>query len=177
MIKNQKQAALTRQELLKLEKTKAEFESNKKNYEEFEYKLGINSLNGLIDDLKNQLNSYDSLIEGNFHCLQPKSLDDIPNLLIAARLAQKLSHKELGEKLGLKEQQIQRYEATDYETAAWARISEVSRALNLMCYFEKVIIVNSENSSEDFKYPQGINKSQVDEAKERIKTHGSLIFA
>ena len=33
--------------------------------------------------------------------------------------------------MGLKEQQIQRYEATDYATAKWSRIREVADALSM----------------------------------------------
>ena len=37
----------------------------------------------------------------------------------------------LAGRVGLKEQQIQRYEATDYATAKWSRIREVAGALSM----------------------------------------------
>jgi HTH-type transcriptional regulator / antitoxin HigA len=37
----------------------------------------------------------------------------------------------LADRLGLKEQQIQRYEATDYASASLARVIEISEALGL----------------------------------------------
>ena len=48
----------------------------------------------------------------------------------------------MGELIGVKEQQIQRYEATDYETASFERIIEISIALNLNLKFEKNIVMN-----------------------------------
>ena len=59
------------------------------------------------------------------------SIEALPLALIKARIAAKLSQKELAERLGLKEQQIQRYEATEYASANMARVIEVSQALGV----------------------------------------------
>ena len=56
---------------------------------------------------------------------------ELPSILIKARIAQGLRQKDLAERLGLNEHQIQRYEATDYATASLARIKEVANALGL----------------------------------------------
>jgi transcriptional regulator with XRE-family HTH domain len=50
--------------------------------------------------------------------------------LIRARISAGLSQRELAARLGLKEQQIQRYEATNYETASLRRVLEIAAALN-----------------------------------------------
>ena len=54
---------------------------------------------------------------------------ELPTVLIKARIAQGLSQKDLAERLGLQEQQIQRYEATEYASASLTRIKEVVSAL------------------------------------------------
>ena len=56
---------------------------------------------------------------------------DLPAVLIKARIAQGLSQKDLADRIGLKEQQIHRYEATDYTSASLARIKDVIRALGV----------------------------------------------
>ena len=56
-------------------------------------------------------------------------VNELATVLIKARVAQGLSQRDLAERLGLKEQQIQRYEATDYASASLARIKEVVSAL------------------------------------------------
>ena len=56
---------------------------------------------------------------------------DLPAILIKARIARGLSQKDLAERVGLKEQQIQRYETTDYTTANLARIKEVVNAFSV----------------------------------------------
>lgn len=56
-------------------------------------------------------------------------LENIPEMLIEERLRLNLTQKQLAEKLGLKEQQIQRYEASRYQTASLRRLKEVANAL------------------------------------------------
>ena len=55
----------------------------------------------------------------------------LPALLIRARIARGLSQRELADLMGLKKQQIQRDEATDYATAKWSRIREVADVLSM----------------------------------------------
>ena len=89
------------------------------------------ALSSQIADLKEELREYEALKAGLFQLDQLKTVAELPTLLIKARIAQGLSQKELAERLGLKEQQIQRYEATDYASARLARIKEVAGALGI----------------------------------------------
>ncbi len=59
------------------------------------------------------------------------SFEEFSRTLIQARIASGLSQKDLAERLGLKEQQIQRYEATEYASASVERVGAVIRALGL----------------------------------------------
>ena len=142
MIKNQKQVGIKNARLEELIKEKQIFDEQHKDKTSAKYRLGIKSINSLIEEIQNDIQVYEGLVKGNFNILQAKSINELPNVLIAARLAQKISQKELGELIGVKEQQIQRYEATDYETASFARIIEISIALNLNLKFEKNIVMN-----------------------------------
>lgn len=176
MIKNQKQASITKSKLADLIKAKAELESKKTDFSTLEYELAENSFNGLIEDLEIQIKTYESLINGNFHCLKPKNLQDIPKILIAARLAQKLSQKDLADIIGIQEQQVQRYEATDFEGASWVRIVEFSIALNLQLFFEKIIIINTQPFDDIFEYPKEYTSQEILEVEEKFKRQHSLIF-
>ena len=93
MIKNQKQASITKSKLTELRIAKKELALRKTQYQPAEYELAENAINGFIEDIENQIQTYDALVGGNFHCLKPKNIEDIPNILIAARLSQKISHK------------------------------------------------------------------------------------
>lgn len=92
-----------------------------------------------LADLREQLTEYDALRTRKRPVLRLKSFDEFPRALIQARIATGMSQKELAKKLGLKEQQVQRYEATDYASASLTRVSEVIRALGLKVREEIVL--------------------------------------
>lgn len=172
MIKNHKQAESTRRKIVELKEALKEFEAETTNKNSAKYRLGINSFGGLIKDLEEQIDAYESLVSGKFFCKKPVSLENISDILVSARLAQDLTHKSLGEKLGLKEQQIQRYEATDYETASLSKVIEVAMALNLKFYFERILILNGKS----FDYPENYSTEKIKSASEKVKKQGLLAF-
>ncbi len=60
--------------------------------------------------------------------------------LIKARIARKLTHKALAERMQLAEQQVQRDEATFYEGASIRRLQDVANALNLRISAEVITL-------------------------------------
>ncbi len=84
-----------------------------------------------IETLEGEIRDYEALRDGQPHAFHLDSFDELPRTLIRARIAAGLSQKDLAARLGLKEQQIQRYEATEYASASMARVSAVIRALGL----------------------------------------------
>src|SRR6266850_8133352 len=83
------------------------------------------ALRSQLDDLREELRAYERLRSGKPVTLIGGSFADLPRLLIQARIARGLSQKELAGRLGMKEQQLQRYEATDYSSASIARLHQV----------------------------------------------------
>src|SRR3979409_218180 len=63
------------------------------------------------DDLNSLVDAYDSAKNVNYTELKRRAGNDPGLSLIIGRIARGLTQKELARKLGLKEQQIQRYEA------------------------------------------------------------------
>lgn len=59
------------------------------------------------------------------------SISELSEALCEARIARGLTQKELGELLGVHEQQIQRYEANDYKQCSWRRVIEICDALDV----------------------------------------------
>lgn len=171
MIKNQKQATLTKERLEQLLHDKATFEASANERGPAELLIGLNSFDALIKDLSVEIEEYNGLTRGNLHIIEARTLDDTAKLLIGARIAQKISHRELAERIGIKEQQIQRYEATDYESASLSRISEIATALDLKCYYEKIIIICNETS---FELPDDLSPDSVADAQSQIKKRGTL---
>ena len=97
------------------------------------------ALRSQIADLHEQLAEYETLRDQTPQALILESFEEFPQALIKARIAAGISQKELAKRLGLKEQQIQRYEATEYASASLARVADVVRALRLTVREEIVL--------------------------------------
>ena len=87
------------------------------------------ALSSQIADMEGEMREYESLKAGKFRLDSLGAIANLPDTLIKARIARGLSQKDLADRVGLKEQQIQRYEASDYASASLARIKEVASAL------------------------------------------------
>ncbi len=94
-------------------------------------KAQLDALESESEVLSEQLREYEALKAGSVRNLEAASLSELPGLLIKARIALGLSQRQLAERMRLKEQQIQRYEAEDYTSASLRRLIEVSDALGL----------------------------------------------
>ncbi|MCC6368144.1 MAG: helix-turn-helix domain-containing protein [Bryobacterales bacterium] len=94
-------------------------------------KLELDGLKSQLQDLKTELQEYEALRSGKRTSIALDSIEELPKTLIKARIAAGLSQEELAGKLGLKPQQVQRYEATDYQSASMERINQVVRVLGI----------------------------------------------
>jgi len=93
--------------------------------------LEFDAVEGQVDELHSQMREYDDLRQGRAPVGGLLTLDDLPRLLVRARIAAGLSQRVLAERLGLKEQQIQRYEATAYASASLSRLRQVASLLGI----------------------------------------------
>jgi len=89
------------------------------------------SLVGQLTELDAQVHEYEQLLAGQLAVVRVSSLSDLPDALVRARIAAGLSQRQLAERLGMKEQQIQRYEADGYAGASLNRMREVMDALGV----------------------------------------------
>lgn len=89
------------------------------------------ALAGQLGELEAEVIHYQKLQSGEVRRLPLATISDMGVRLIEARIVQGLSQKELGDRLGMKEQQIQRYEQECYLTANLTRCAEVAEALGI----------------------------------------------
>ncbi len=91
----------------------------------------IDALKSQVADIESEMAEYDLLKSGQVSFSKTYALEELPRVLVQARIASGMSQTDLAEKLNMKPQQVQRYEATDYMGASLARLIEVSRALGV----------------------------------------------
>jgi HTH-type transcriptional regulator/antitoxin HigA len=78
-----------------------------------------------------QLQEYETLKSGSVEILKASTLQELPTILIKARIVKGWSQRQLADTIGVKEQQIQRYEAEEYASANLRRLEDVAIALGL----------------------------------------------
>lgn len=134
MIKNERQYRITRIQAEKfahaLEKLKAE-DRGHGDVHPLLLKAQEEALQSQLTDLQAELKEYERLQAGDFEFQELLLSTELPRALIRARIAKGWSQKDLAQRLGLKEQQVQRYEATEYESASMSRVLEVVKALSV----------------------------------------------
>lgn len=91
----------------------------------------IDGMESQLRDLEREIDDYEAVKSGERRDLEFTSLVDLPEMLILARIASHMTQAELAGKLGIHEQQVQRYEATAYSGASLTRLVETADALGL----------------------------------------------
>jgi HTH-type transcriptional regulator / antitoxin HipB len=62
------------------------------------------------------------------------SLHELPIALIEARIAARLTQRQLAERIGVAEQQVQRWEANDYSGVGLDRLQSIADALGVQIH-------------------------------------------
>lgn len=106
------------------------------------------SLKCTLEEMRSKIAEYEALKASTTLVVEDIDLEHLPLSLIKARIARRWTQRDLAEQLGLKEQQIQRYEADEYAGASLTRLIEVANALNL-----EVSIRATSRSAENLKRP------------------------
>ncbi len=127
MIKNERQYRITKAQAAKFADALGDVPS-REGVDPLLAELEANALRSQMNELQHQLEEYETLRSGKCGVISVESFDELPQALVQSRIAMGLSQKELAERLGMKEQQLQRYESTDYQSASMARLREVVEA-------------------------------------------------
>lgn len=130
MISNERQYRITKARLEEFERGLSALEKTPQEDKAWQA-VQRDAISGQLEDLKRDVREYESLQTRGLGALEVLSFEDLPIALVQARIASGLTQRELADKLRLKEQQIQRYEATGYSSASLERVREVIDALGL----------------------------------------------
>jgi HTH-type transcriptional regulator / antitoxin HipB len=131
MIQNERQYRITQTKLKEFEQELAAIDPQDPNLHPRQIVGWTNSYNLSIRQLKQEIAEYEQLKSGNIFTFVLGSLNDLPITLIKARIATGMTQKELAEKIGVQEQQIQRYESNHYSSASFERLRSIADALKI----------------------------------------------
>ncbi|KYC37166.1 DNA-binding protein [Scytonema hofmannii PCC 7110] len=135
MIKNDQQLRNTKEWLQRFEQSVAELDNNDTLKADLtRWKLHRDSYQSQVDELKEKIAEYEALVNHDYLkpiVLKINEINHLPQILIKARMAAKLSQKELADLAGLTEEQIKLYEDKDYEGASFLDVLAVFDALEI----------------------------------------------
>lgn len=107
-----------------------------------------NGIESQLETILEEIKEYEQLKTKEISIIEINSFDELADGLIKARIASKLSQKQLADRLGIKEQQIQRYEAERYSSASYQRLRDIAKALGIQIRNDILMPITPSNFEE-----------------------------
>jgi HTH-type transcriptional regulator/antitoxin HigA len=89
------------------------------------------ALKSQLEEMTADIEEYEALKGGKVTEFEAPSLDDLPVLLVKARIARGITQKGLADRLHVKEQQVQRWESNDFQGASIETLKATADALGV----------------------------------------------
>lgn len=131
MITNEVQYRATKAHLDRFDEAAANIESRPGKRTKLK-QLELDAVRSQVDDFRVELADFDRLRGGALLTFDAASLEELSTVLVKARTARGWTQRQFAEKLGVAEQQIQRYEANDYRSTSLARLCDIANALGVV---------------------------------------------
>ncbi|MDE0343954.1 MAG: helix-turn-helix transcriptional regulator [Deltaproteobacteria bacterium] len=135
MITNERQYRITRKKAADFVRVIEDFDaasSERTNVHPRLLRAELDAMRSQLADLREELKEYEQLKSADPSEISVDSIEELADGLIKARISSGLSQRALAKRLEIKEQQVQRYEATRYGSASYQRLCEISRALGII---------------------------------------------
>lgn len=118
----------------------------------------LDQMRSEYDVLIGQLHEYDELSSGNFEDFGEASFEELPLVLIRARIARNWTQKEFAEKLDIKQQQVQRYESELYSSCKYSTLVRISKVLGLVIKESAALSNNLTQLMDGFPFNEVFNR-------------------
>ena len=131
MIANEREYRITKAAAKKFEVALKNFDESPATHQKAHPRLIRAEKEGIASQLatlRRELREYERLHSGRVR-ISLREVEQLPRKLVRARIAAGLTQEALAEKLGLKRQQIQRYEASEYASASLTTIRQIAQAI------------------------------------------------
>jgi DNA-binding Xre family transcriptional regulator len=133
VITNEREYRITKAELTRFEESQIAYDARElsPNVDSRMHQVMHDALGSEIEALRRQIDHYEQLRDGRITGREITSLRELPTALIEARIAARLTQRQLAERVGVAEQQIQRWEANDYSGVNLDRLQSIADALDV----------------------------------------------
>ena len=138
MIGNEKQYKISKKRLAEVQLKISEVSADATNGA-LRNKLLLASLNNQLTGLQKEIRQYELLKRRKKVAAKARPLDQLPQLITEYKIASGLTQKELSQKLGMKEQQLQRYEANRFKGISFDNLLQLVSAMDVQLEIRPVL--------------------------------------
>jgi DNA-binding XRE family transcriptional regulator len=133
MIQNERQYRITKSWIARFEESRIAYAAHElsPDVDPGMHKLMDDAIASEIETLQGQIDHYEQLRDGHITGREITSLKELHTALIEARIAARLTQRQLAERIGVAEQQVQRWEANGYTGVNLDRLQNIADALGV----------------------------------------------
>ena len=129
MIKNEKQYKITQKKLGGISRRIAELQQDDPTA--IANELVLISLKDVEADLAKEIEDYELLRVTKIETLKSRNINELPTLIIEYKIVSGLTQKEFSKLIGMKEQQLQRYEAEGFTSISFKNLLKILDSIGL----------------------------------------------
>ena len=126
MIKNERQYRMAIARVKDFDAALVRVKAEAANMPDVAGQMYLETFLGGIAELRSEIAEYEAIRDGS-----DKIIGELPLVLIKARIRRHLTQADLAQRLGVHEQQVQRWEEHDYQGVAFERLCEIARVLQV----------------------------------------------
>lgn len=146
MIKNEKQYKISKRKVIELTEAIDGINNNPKK-DPLRKELLTCSLIMAKEELEQEILLYETLKKDKQGILKERLFSELPSLLTEYKIKSGLTQKEFAEQLGIKEQQLQRYEADNFKSVTFKNLLRFLDAIGLEIMIKETRITRTNKKS------------------------------
>lgn len=130
MISNEKQYNISRK---RIEMVKARINEIQKDTRQdpLAIEMSLAAMKNHLSEVQEEVVQYETLKKRKKVTIKERPLSQLPQLITEFKIASGLTQKELSKKLGMKEQQLQRYEANRFKGISFDNLLQLISAMDV----------------------------------------------
>lgn len=138
MISNEKQYNISKKRV-EMVKARIREMQNDTSEDPLKKRLMLAPMNNHLSEVQEEIVQYERLKKKKKLTVKERPLAQLPQLITEYKIASGLTQKELSKKLGMKEQQLQRYEANRFKGISFDNLLQFIEAMNIELVVKPVV--------------------------------------
>lgn len=146
MIKNEKQYNISKKLVKELNNEIENINNNDTDKHPLRNQVLTTSLEIARNDIEKEILDYENFKKNKKRTLKERLIAELPSILTEYKIITGLTQKEFAQQLGVKEQQLQRYEATNFKSVTFKTLLRFFEIIGLEIRVKETRFINTNKS-------------------------------